>query len=196
MKAGDPVYEDDGFEMDEGSIVQLEIADPLGRPYLILTTTGCTDFKIPSCDDKNFKWDVKKGKYFWESNDWNLHYIGTQNCSVKNVGTKYSIETGDNEDIIKLYEGSAVLYPQKFKSIASEELQKLSEDYRNGKISMEEFMSKSKGLSDEILKNKNTIMDGIKLEAGYQVAVGETIGEIIPISADDNKWWDNQNFNK
>jgi hypothetical protein len=197
MKAGDVVYEKDNFEIGEGSMIQLELKDASGNLKVILTFSGCNDLTIPSCEPNDFEWQYKKGKYFWKSYDWNLHYIGTQNCSVKNLGTMYSLETNDSEDIIKVYEGSVTITPKKLKSSANDELQKLSEDYQNGKISLEEFMSKSKSLSEQMLNDAGKITSGITVEAGYQTSVGDkSSGDIVPISTDDDKWWDNENYNK
>jgi len=197
MKSSDVVYENDNFEMDESSMIQLELKDASGSPKLILTFSGCNNLTIPSCETSDFEWQYKKGKYFWESYDYNLHYIGTQNCTVKNLGTMYSLETNDNGDIIKVYEGSVMIMPKKLKSSANDELQKLSEDYQNGKISLDEFMSKSKNLSAQMLGDANKVTSGITVNAGYQTTVGDkSIGEIVPITADDDKWWDNENYNK
>jgi hypothetical protein len=198
MKDGDEVYDGDTFEMTEGSFIQIEMSmggDPAGPHPILILTAMCKKFIVP-CGKGETKMDFDNGKYFWESTDYYLMYVGSQRCLIKNDGTKYSLETNNNEDIIKVYEGSVTVRPQKFKASASEEMQKLSEDYQNGKISLEEFTSKSKGLSEQILSDAYKVTNGVKVEAGYQISIGDKIGEVNPIGTDDNKWWDNKDYNK
>jgi hypothetical protein len=185
------LYEDDLIELEEGSIIQMELTDV--RHHLILTATGVENFKVPSCDKNNFKWEkVKTGKYFWESTDWNLQYMETPSGKYINLGTKYSLETSDNEDILKVYEGSVEVQPKHYRSIALEESKKLTEAFQSGKLSMEEYSAKMKELAPEIKKESEKVSKKIIVDAGYQITVGidGLFSEIIPIPSDDLKWWE------
>jgi hypothetical protein len=205
MKDGDEIYDDDTFEMDEGSFIQIEVTTTsrFGQlaviggnpPPTFILTAMCKKFTIPSCKD-DVHWKFEKGKYFWETDNWPLQYVGTSSCVIKNNGTKYSLDVNDDDDNIKVYEGSVTVWPQHVKASSSDEMQKLAEDYKNGKISLDEYMSKSKVLSEQVLSDANKVTNGVTVEAGNQVTMGDKIGDVIPIGTDDIKWWDNVNHNK
>lgn len=205
MKDGDQIYEDDNFEMDEGSFIQIERDAPIGSDSKIIITAKCKNFEIPKCKceisshedivDYLFNRSLTNGHLFFMTYNYSCP-VETNQCTIKNNGTKYSLDTRDGEDIIKVYEGSVTLSPKKLKSSAGDEIQKLSQDYQNGKISLEEFRSKSKDLSEKVLSDANKVTNGVTLESGYKMSIGDTIGEKIPIGADDDKWWENENYNK
>jgi hypothetical protein len=115
----------------------------------------------------------------------------TERCGTGHRGTKYSIEVTDTADIIKVYEGSVEVKPKKKKEISTgEELSKLSRDFQEGKITMEEFIAGSKELTEKLQKETSEYGDLIIVEAGFQVTIGDKTGDIIPIEANDDKWWD------
>ncbi len=183
------LYEDDLIELEEGAIIQMELTDV--RHHLILTATGIDNLKVPSCDKNNFKWEIKKGKYFWESTDWNLQYIETPSAKYINLGTQYSLETGDKEDILKVYEGSVEIIPKKYDTDIAQEITKLQLEYQNGKITMEELTARVKELTPQVKKESEYVSKKHIVEAGFQVTVTDgRIGEVLPIPPDDEKWWE------
>jgi hypothetical protein len=190
LKENMVLYEDDLIELEEGSIIQIELTDV--RHHLILTATGVENFKVPSCDKNNFKWEkVKRGKYFWESTDWNLQYIETPSAKYINLGTKYSLETSDNEDILKVYEGSVEIQPRKYNTDMAAEITQLQLDYQNGKITLEELTVKMKELAPQVKKESEYVSKKHIIDAGFQVTVTDgRIGDAVPISQDDDRWWE------
>jgi hypothetical protein len=67
---------------------------------------------------------------------------------------------------------------------------KLYEDYQSGKITLDELMAKSKGHTNKISKESDDAVKKVEVEAGYQCNVAKKIGEVVPIPADEVKWWE------
>jgi hypothetical protein len=190
--------------------------NPFNNPFIIITAQ-CKNFKVPSCGVKPSEnygngytgWDkdplgdwyfnrtpgaAKYGrKYLFQSSGpkYNIH---TDQCIIKNNGTKYSLEQTETEDIIKVYEGSVEVQLSKFDDTElkqqGDDVKKLYEDYQNGKITLEEFMAKSKENTGKINKESADATKKVVVEAGYQCTVEKKIGDPVSIPADDDKWWD------
>jgi hypothetical protein len=187
--------------------------NPFNNQFIIITAK-CKNFKVPSCGQRpkeNYgngtpDWDkypigdwyfnrtpgaAKYGpKYLFESSG-PKYSIHTDQCIIKNNGTKYSLEQIETEDIIKVYEGSVEVQFKKYDTSATMEMLRLQQDYQNGKITLEELTNKAKELQDKI--KEESIYNSTKhiVESGFQVTVtGGKIGEVVPIPADDDRWWD------
>jgi len=116
-------------------------------------------------------------------------------------GTEFSLEIvkeGDvTTEILKVYEGS-VVFEKKLNVAADEKKRldltsqqtKLSEDFQNAKISMEEFVKKSKELQKEL----RDIYDGRKItvNAGFESRITGTDNptEPVPLDANEKPWWE------
>jgi hypothetical protein len=108
---------------------------------------------------------------------------------MKPNGTKYSLEMTATDDIIKVYEGSVEITPRKYDTSPAKELTQLNLDYQAGKITPEEYIVKVNALKERLMdETKKT--GKIVIEAGYMVTVGEKLSDIVPIPADDVKWWE------
>lgn len=197
MRIGDEVYDNDKFEMDDQSFIQIEQTwgDDGNLPlHMLIFTMNSKSYRVPSCPYKvvgGYKWEfdhVTDSKFMWESQN-SDHQIQTDNAILKPSGTKYSLEMTATDDIIKVYEGSVELIPRKYDTSPAKELTQLNLDYQAGKITMEEFVEKSKEIQARFMdETKKTAK--IIIEAGYMVTVGEKLGDITPIPPDDVKWWE------
>jgi len=122
-------------------------------------------------------------------------------------GTEFTLEIvkeGDvTAEILKVYEGSVIF--EKKLNVADDEKKrldltaqqtKLSEDFQNGKISMEEFVKKSKELQKEL----RDITEGRKItvNAGFESRITGTDNptEPLPIDVNEKPWFDDPVFNK
>ncbi|MFZ1459168.1 MAG: hypothetical protein WAU38_00090 [Ignavibacteria bacterium] len=72
----------------------------------------------------------------------------------------------------------------------------LTEDYENGKITMEEYMKKSQEYL-ALMQGKATDMrKSVMEEAGFMVTAADKISEPESIPADDDKWFEDSKFYK
>jgi hypothetical protein len=137
------------------------------------------------------------GKNINESID---NAIESVKSKIKPKGTQLTIEAADNEDIIKVYDGSVEVTLKKYDDSGmknnSDALKQLYEDYKNGKISQEEMIKKSKEMTDNLKNGVNDFKMNINVDAGYMVKAGGKLSEVIPIPADDDKWWSDERFGK
>ena len=113
-------------------------------------------------------------------------------------GTEFSIEVKDNENIIKVYEGSLEVSPPQNiskKENYAKEMEKLTNDYNAGKITTEEFAKKSQ----EIMKKNDFNVEDMKhkmVTTGYVVRVTDKISEPESFDVNENRWFDDANFIK
>ena len=107
------------------------------------------------------------------------------------MGTKYSLEITEAGELIKVYEGSVEIQPKNFTMSANMEMGKLTQDYQNGKITMEEYTKKAMELAPKVKEEALNVSKKIIVEAGSQVTVGDgMVSEITPVSSDEEKWWE------
>ncbi len=122
--------------------------------------------------------------------------IKTERGEIVNKGTKYSVESvssgSETVDIIRVYEGSVEVKIKKSdtKDIkdVTQQMQQLNEDYKNGKITQEELIAKSKEITEKMTKAMENMRVSAVIDAGSQVTVGDVIGQTVPIENDD-MWW-------
>jgi hypothetical protein len=126
--------------------------------------------------------------------------IESVKSKIKPKGTEFTIEVTDNEDIIRVYDGSVEVQLKKFDDSDikknSDEMNKLYDDYQSGKITMDEMMKKTKELTDKMQSGENNLKVSVTVEAGFMVKAGGKLSEVVPIPADDDKWWSDENFGK
>jgi hypothetical protein len=70
-------------------------------------------------------------------------------------------------------------------------MQKLGDDYQNGKISLEEYIKKITVLQKEMTDNMPQV--GITVNAGYEskiVGTGSNPTEPVTFDTNDNRWWE------
>jgi hypothetical protein len=121
--------------------------------------------------------------------------IETYRSIVKPSGTEYSVEVSDNKDIIKVYEGTVevkLVGTENVKSMDEivKEGDKLTEDFQNGKISMEEFMKKTQENLILIQGKAVDMTKSVVVEAGFMVTANDKISVPEPIPANDIKWFE------
>jgi hypothetical protein len=121
--------------------------------------------------------------------------VETERAACGNCrGTKFTVETTGEEEIFKMYEGKMDVWLKKYEPIeeknSAEDIQKLNEDFQSGKISIEEYTKRANEFKEKYKNTGNPQKVKVTLEAGYMVKVGKVIGEVTPIPADDEKWWE------
>ena len=195
LKLGDKLYPGQTIETTKYSTMNLIFPD--GSRFKIAKNSK---FTIPEgiCEltKGSNPINVLAGK-IWNSIKESVGYKGfeieTERCATGHRGTQYSIDVNDTEDIVRVYEGSVEVSPKHFSTGAVDEMNKLTEDLHNGKITAQEYMDKAKGLSEQMTKNAKSLSSPIIVEAGQQIRVSNTvIGDIVPISSDDDRWWEQQ----
>jgi hypothetical protein len=110
-------------------------------------------------------------------------------------GTEFSVESNEKTDVLKVYEGTVEVKPVKeiMDKIADKknaELEKMNDDFQNGKITMEEYTQKMTEISNDI-QNIQQLAD-FNIEAGYKCSI-DSDGNITgpePIEPDDDRWFE------
>ncbi|HEY3250447.1 MAG TPA: hypothetical protein VGK25_04960 [Ignavibacteria bacterium] len=138
--------------------------------------------------------------------DWNpllpkTLIICSENVCLRIKGTVFSLEIVKEGDlvtnILKIYEG-AVTFGKNMESEANkkiaknnvEEMKKLAEDYKNGKISIEEFSKKMQEIKDR--PNESMTGDEITVNEGFESRITGTDKptDPVPIEANEKPWWE------
>jgi hypothetical protein len=138
------------------------------------------------------------------SNDNGTTYVSTERGIVEMTHTEFSVEIikeGDViTDILRMYEGSVTFKmnmgnSENMKKTEDKgaEMQKLAEDFQNGKISLEEYMKKIQ----ELQKEMTDVMPqtGIIVNAGYEsriVGTGGNPTEPVTFDTNQNRWWEDK----
>jgi len=108
-------------------------------------------------------------------------------------GTEFSIEVTEDKEVIKVFEGTFEVYPlrnPKALEDASKEMEKLTEDFQSGKITMEEYTAKINESTVKITELSENASKSIMLEAGNMVTITDRISSPEPIPASELKWFE------
>lgn len=206
LKLGDYIITgNDGMielELKDGSVIRV---GPNSK-MLVSSSISC-DFSAGGIINLGKMWfDIKKlysgGKYELKTNppgeSWPINaFIGVR-------GTTFATDIVKDGEfmtiILKVYEGS-VTFGQDMKSEANkkkakdkdDQMKKLSEDYKNGKVSVEEFAIKM----SEIQAGLKEITE-ITVNAGFESRMTGTDKptDPVPIIANENNWFNDPVFNK
>jgi hypothetical protein len=136
--------------------------------------------------------------------------VSTARSTVTHKNTQYSVEViedGDKiTDIVKVYEGSVEFGPNmgsdannkerenniKKMSDLNVQLQKLSADYSNGKITAQEYSSQMQELSKEMSDAQSQLQRSVTVNAGYKSSITDTDKPTEPEQFDTNadRWWE------
>ncbi len=128
----------------------------------------------------------------------NKYNVKTQRNGGGVRGTEFTFEVKNDEEIIKVYEGTFEVYAPKMKNdnkSSAKEIEQLTNDFKAGKITKEEYQAKI----NEFLQNTNKKIDEMTnkmVDAGYMVKVTDVISDIMPIESNDYRWFDDVNFKK
>lgn len=191
---GDTIYTDDS----PGSWIDLQLDDGkrllMGRNSSMVVTGNCQNSADVTLHYGRLFLDLSKG------NKDNFIMTRTINGQIINTGTSYSVQSildgNDTIVIVRVYDGSVTFtqsgnaYIQSVKS-KSEQMGQLSEDYKNGKISLEEF-SKKMGELQQVLSE--SIPEGVTINAGYESRMRGTDKptEPVPFDVNENRWWEDK----
>jgi hypothetical protein len=129
-------------------------------------------------------------------------YINAGHSTIHITHTEFSLETvivnGVQSDLLRVYEGTVTigLNLQNQKNMKKTEdkgaeIQKLSDDFQNGKISMEEYATKMQELQKNI--TESLPLSAITVTAGYESnSIGEGSNPTEPALFDmnENRWWE------
>jgi hypothetical protein len=116
-------------------------------------------------------------------------------------GTEFAIEVMDSKYLIKVYESAVEVTPRgsgdtKGIEDAGKEIEKLTEDLQNGKITPEEFTKKSQEYSNSMQEKSNDMTKSVVVETGYTVTVTDKISTSEQIPSSDFRWFEDANFYK
>lgn len=168
----------------------------IGTYKKIHTVTMAPNSKLTIKDcDPYHETNLFNGKtYIQGKKDGSMKFnVHTDISFTEPEGTVYSVEKTTAGDIIRVYEGSVNVKIRKSdaKDIkdVTQQMQQLNEDFKNGKITQEEMIAKSKELTEKMTKGMESMKVSVKVEAGSQVTVGDVIGPVVPIE-NESSWWE------
>lgn len=114
-------------------------------------------------------------------------------------GTEFTIEiieeNGIKNDVTKVYEGSVevkLVGTGNINSIdeAAKELDKLQEDYNNGKVTMEEYMKKTQEYLAVMQGKAVDMRKSVMVEPGYLVKTdGKVLGDPVQFNTSEDTWF-------
>lgn len=114
-------------------------------------------------------------------------------------GTEFSVEiieeNGIRYDVTKVYEGSVevkLVGTGNINSIdeAAKELDKLQEDYNNGKVTMEEYMKKTQEYLAVMQGKAVDMRKSVMVEPGYLVKTdGKVLGDPVQFNTSEDTWF-------
>ena len=147
------------------------------------------------CCNKNVAYTLKKGTICFESkvNDGTDVTCRTRNSIFNDILTLYTVESTDETDILKVYEGTvkaSIQHPDNSESKdLGEKMKQLGQDYQAGKISADELAKKMKEYSERI-KNISERMKPVNVEAGNKCTVTKSSLTVEQIESNDERWWE------
>jgi hypothetical protein len=110
-------------------------------------------------------------------------------------GTEFTFEVTGNSAVFTVYEGSVEVTGKKINygniKDGAKEMENLTKDFQNGKISMEEYQKKMEEYSNKMQETaKSTVM----VEAGNTATVTDVIKGPEPFEKKSSNWFDDSNF--
>jgi hypothetical protein len=184
---------------DDG-IIELEMWDGA-----VLRMAPNTTIKITSdfCDSRSIF--QKQGSIWYKIKKFigggKFEVVSDNRTAIGVRGTEFTVETREDKTILRVYEGSVDIRPigkglHEGIEKTGNEMQKLTEDFQNGKITIEEFNTKAMEFSKILQEKTDGIIKSTVVDAGNMVTVIDMLGNIEPIPASDVKWFEDSNFNK
>lgn len=184
---------------DDG-IIELEMWDGA-----VLRMAPNTTVKITSdfCDTRNIF--QRQGSIWFKIKKLigggKFEVITTGRSAIGVRGTEFTVETSEEKNTLRVYEGSVDIKPlgkgiHQGMEETGLEMQKLTEDLQNGKITAEEFTTKAQEFSKLLQEKTEGIYKTAIVDAGNMITVIDILGNIEPIPANDVKWFEDSNFYK
>jgi hypothetical protein len=112
-------------------------------------------------------------------------------------GTEFTVEATENSAIFTVYEGSVEVTPKGSSGKYKEDLkdvEKLTQDFQSGKISMEEFGKKMEEYSKKIEESATNMNKPAMVEAGYMITITDKVKGPEPFEKSSSNWFDDANF--
>ncbi len=112
--------------------------------------------------------------------------------------TEYTVEiieeNGIKYNVVKVYEGSVEVSPKNLDTKSYEnkgdELSKLSEDWQNGKITQEEFSTRSAELMQGLQNESSKLNTSVIVNEGFYLKTdGKSVGEPKELNTSEDKWF-------
>jgi hypothetical protein len=124
--------------------------------------------------------------------------VSTERMTAGVRGTEFSVEiieeNGIKYDVTKVYEGSVDISLKNIDTESyekkSEELDKLTEDFEAGKITMEEYTKKALEMTQSIKNETKNLKLSQIVEAGYMLkSDGKVLGEPVQFNTSEDTWF-------
>jgi hypothetical protein len=112
-------------------------------------------------------------------------------------GTEFTVEikeeNGIKYDIVKVYEGTVdvmltSLDTKEYEN-KGDEMQKITEDYQAGKITMEEYSKKIFEMGNAIQNETANLKISQLVESGYYLKVGKLLGDPMQFNTSEDNWF-------
>ncbi len=113
--------------------------------------------------------------------------VKTSRAVIGHRGTAYSITSTPDQEIFTVYEGSIDVKINKIKFDKGEKLKQLAKDFKDGKITQQEFMEKTKEYTNF---DPNSLKVTVTVEAGNYCTAGDLLSDPMPIGSDDDRWFE------
>jgi hypothetical protein len=182
------------IETGPDGILRVELGD--GSVIFLDHNTKLT-MDINFCMEVTFKMDA--GKIWTKVKELmgGKKYAVTGDDAIVGVrGTEFSfqinIEGSDTTNVIKVYEGTVncqLRAPQVDKN-KQKEMEQASQDFQNGKISIEEFGQKMKDFTNE-QKDLQEQQKPVDVTVGNKCTATRNTMKVEPIESGDEHWWEN-----
>lgn len=199
LKEGDILYPGEEISTGDDGVVEVELLD---GSFIRMAPNTIINITDGFCNARSVT--QRQGNSYYRINK----ILGvkafdciTRKVVLKDNGTEFTVSVNDDMDVVKVYEGSVevkLVGTEKIKSIdeVAKESDKLTEDYKSGKITMEEYLKKSQEYL-ALMQGKATDMrKSVMVEAGFMVTAADKISEPESIPADDDKWFEDSKFYK
>ncbi len=194
VKSGDRVYVGndittgpDGFAkvfLNDGSVIILNKNSSLIMDKEICNQPGGIKLLFGSMWTQ-FKKLLGGGKY----------EVTTERACICVRGTEFSLETNYDEDIVKVYEGTVDVNPrvgvlEKHIKTIEEKLNKINDDFQNGRITQEEYIQRIDEFNNEVQKIQDETI--YEVNAGFQFTINPdgNFKDPVPIEQSENKWFE------
>ncbi len=108
-------------------------------------------------------------------------------------GTEFSVETNSERDIVRVYEGTVEVkrnLDMKSMEQSGTAIQKLTEDYQAGKLTLEEYTAKVNEYSAGMNESMDNTSKETMVEAGFMVTVKDKVTSPEPIPSGESKWFE------
>jgi FecR-like protein len=174
------------IELEDGSVIKL---GPNSKA--VVARDWCTS------DSKVEKFFGKMWSKVKKALGASKYEVQTTRGAIGHRGTEFSVESENEQEIVRVFEGSVYVMPRdisgQLKEITSE-IEKLSDDFKAGKVSAEENQKKSVELLDRMTKKVESVTNPQVVEAGYKCTITNDISLPELIEPGYVRWFEDPRF--